>query len=248
MPLITVWKSSPAAVQEFSIEQVVSTAGDGNLKDGSLCAQELREYLSEIPSKKIAEYVDHCLENSFNKSGHVLQDLINEIGRRLDYKVTNGLYQGSANKIGFDGIWTSPEGHSIVIEVKTTDVYRIALQTISNYREKLFAQNQLSGSTSILIVVGRDDTGELEAQIRGSRYAWDIRLQCRRIDEASALEGKFRGHRNRTKNKKRSYSNGVHSARPNGRRHVYNRSGHGICGRRNFIRYRRAQHCADRKH
>jgi hypothetical protein len=29
---------------------------------------------------------------------------------------------------------------------------------------------------SILIVVGRQDTGELEAQIRGSRHAWDIRL------------------------------------------------------------------------
>jgi hypothetical protein len=94
----------------------------------------------------------------------------------LDYKVTNGLYQGSANKIGFDGIWVSPEGPSIIVEVKTTDAYRISLETISSYREKLFAQNQLSGSASILIVVGRDDTGELEAQIRGSRHAWDIRL------------------------------------------------------------------------
>jgi len=28
----------------------------------------------------------------------------------------------------------------------------------------------------VLIVVGRQDTGELEAQIRGSRHAWDIRL------------------------------------------------------------------------
>ena len=30
--------------------------------------------------------------------------------------------------------------------------------------------------SSILIVVGRKDTGDLEAQIRGSRHAWDIRL------------------------------------------------------------------------
>ena len=28
----------------------------------------------------------------------------------------------------------------------------------------------------MLIVVGREDTGELEAQIRGSRHAWDMRL------------------------------------------------------------------------
>jgi hypothetical protein len=30
--------------------------------------------------------------------------------------------------------------------------------------------------SSILIVVGREDTGDLEAQIRGSRHAWDVRL------------------------------------------------------------------------
>ena len=28
----------------------------------------------------------------------------------------------------------------------------------------------------MLLVVGRQDTGDLEAQIRGSRYAWDIRI------------------------------------------------------------------------
>ena len=27
-----------------------------------------------------------------------------------------------------------------------------------------------------MIVVGREDTGEVEAQVRGSRHAWDIRL------------------------------------------------------------------------
>lgn len=176
MPLISVWQSNPTAVSEFTIEQVVSTAGDGNLKDSSPCAHELREYFSQIPSEKIAQYVDHCLVSSFAKSGLVLQDLVNEIGKRLDYKVTNGLYHGSSNKIGFDGIWISPEGQTIVVEVKTTDAYRISLQSIAGYREKLTSQGQISGRTSILIVVGRDDTGELEAQIRGSRYAWDIRL------------------------------------------------------------------------
>src|SRR5205807_9641171 len=30
--------------------------------------------------------------------------------------------------------------------------------------------------SSILIAVGRQETGDLEAQIRGSRHAWDVRL------------------------------------------------------------------------
>jgi hypothetical protein len=176
MPLLSIWSTNPNAVEQFSIEQVVNTAGDGNLKDNSECCRELREYLSEIQSSKLAEYIERCLTSAFNRSGMVLQDLVNELGRRLDYEVTNGRYQGTSNTIGFDGIWRSPEQHSIVIEVKTTDAYRISLDTIAEYREKLIAANQLSRSSSILIIVGRQDTGELEAQVRGSRHAWDVRL------------------------------------------------------------------------
>src|SRR4051794_20439269 len=112
MPLMALWSSNPATVGEFTIEQVVSTAGD----------------------------------------------------------------QGTTNAIGFDGIWKSPEKHTIIVEIKTTDAYRIALDTVAGYRDKLAASNLIEGPTSILVVVGRQDTGELEAQVRGSRHAWDIRL------------------------------------------------------------------------
>jgi hypothetical protein len=51
------------------------------------------------------------------------------------------------------------------------------LETVVNYRRKLIADQEIGEeNSSILIVVGREDTGELEAQIRGSRYAWDIRV------------------------------------------------------------------------
>lgn len=176
MPLITLWTSNPATVAEFSIEQVVATAGDGVLKDNSACSAEFREYLAQIPSPKIATYIEHCLAAQFTKGGMVLQDLVNELGRRLDYQVTNGRYQGTVNAIGFDGVWTSPEGHTIIAEVKTTDAYRISLETIAVYRDKLLQTAQIRLPASILIVVGREDTGELEAQVRGSRHAWDIRL------------------------------------------------------------------------
>ena len=105
-----------------------------------------------------------------------MQDLVNELGRRLDYQVANGRYQGTTNAIGYDGIWASPDGHGIIVEVKTTDAYRISLDTIARYREGLIKANQVAANSSVLIVVGREDTGELEAQIRGSRHAWDMRL------------------------------------------------------------------------
>jgi hypothetical protein len=176
MPLLAFWESNPDEVGQTSIEQIVAMAGDGNLRDGSHCSVELRAYLTQADTKKLAEYIDHCLSTSFSKGGLVFQDLVNELGRRLDYKVMNGRYQGTINAIGFDGIWTSPEGHTIVAEVKTTDAYRIPLDTIASYRQRLLDSKEVIEPSSILILVGRQDTGELEAQIRGSRHAWDIRV------------------------------------------------------------------------
>ncbi|RYD68598.1 MAG: hypothetical protein EOP58_00105 [Sphingomonadales bacterium] len=176
MALLSIFASNPHAVDQLSIEQVVSMAGDGQLRDDSQCSKELREYVSQIQTTKIAAYIEHCLSTSFPKGGIVLQDLVNELGRRLDYDVVDGRYQGIVGGIGFDGLWSSPEGHSLVAEVKTTDAYRLSLDTLANYRAKLAAAGRLTPNSSILIIVGRQDTGELEAQIRGSRHAWDVRV------------------------------------------------------------------------
>ena len=68
------------------------------------------------------------------------------------------------------------ETDSIIVEVKTTDAYRINLDHIYGYKRKLIDQKKIAENASFLIVVGRKDTGDLEAQIRGSRYGWDFRL------------------------------------------------------------------------
>lgn len=176
MPLLDFWHSNPDTIATMNIVQVVAMAGDGKLKDSSNCCDELRKYLQLAPLEFLGKYAERCLSESFTSSGHVLQDIINELGRRLDHDVTNGRYQGVVGKIGFDGIWKSPEHRSLIVEAKTTDAYRIKLQTLIDYRGKLIAEGTVGSNTSILIVVGREDTGELEAQVRGSRHAWDIRL------------------------------------------------------------------------
>ena len=118
-----------------------------------------------------------CLKESFTDSGLALQDVVNEIGIRLGANAIRGRYRGTKNHIGFDGLWQFPSGHSIVIEVKTTDTYRINLNVVAEYRRKLIADGTASEPlSSILLVVGRQDTGDLEAQIRGSRHAWDVRI------------------------------------------------------------------------
>jgi hypothetical protein len=166
----------PQYVYSRTLAQVVTSFGDGSLRDGSTCSFEFRNFLSRVLSSKLFDYIDACLQSSFERSGAILQDLINELGRRLDYTIENGLYQGKQNAIGHDGIWRLPQGRALVIEVKTTDAYRINLDVIANYRRRLLEEGRIPEESSILIVVGRQDTGDLEAQVRGSRHAWTTRL------------------------------------------------------------------------
>jgi len=158
-------------------------AGDGRLLDDSPSSHEFRTFLSEVEADHLERFVAECLEREagstrkgFPDSGFVLQDVVNEIGRRLDFNVTNGIYQGRKGVTGYDGIWQDSSGNELIVEVKTTDTYTIALDQIERYRRELIDTSRISESSSILFVVGRDDTGALEAQIRGSRHAWTMRM------------------------------------------------------------------------
>lgn len=164
-----------AAFEGKNVQQIVGFCGNGRLTDGSHCSTEFCAYLKQQSEAKLYEDASYCLENTFDKSGGVLQDIVNEIGRRIGYDVENGLYTGKRNEIGFDGIWKSGD-EWIVVEVKTTDAYRINLDTVMEYARKLEKTIGDEIKLSALIVAGRQDTGDLEAQIRGSKHAWSVRL------------------------------------------------------------------------
>ena len=177
MPLLPIFATNPSEIYALDVRQIVALCGNGRLTDGSECSQELRAFLKRAPSPQLFGYVETCLNESFEKSGQVLQDIVNELGRRLDFDVQNGIYTGRQNSIGFDGIWQGPNERAVIVEVKTTDAYQINLDTLASYRNRLIDASQMTrSSSSVLIVVGRQDTGDLEAQVRGSRHAWDIRL------------------------------------------------------------------------
>ena len=177
LTLVQIWKENPEQILSKRIDQIIGFAGDGKLGDSNTAPIEFREFLARVPPDLLSTYASECLENSFKDSGLALQDIVNEVARRLGFEVKAGRYRGIKNEIGFDGIWKTLEGFSIIAEVKTTDAYRLPIETVANYRRKLVAENKISeDNSSILIIVGREDTGEIEAQIRGSRYAWDVRL------------------------------------------------------------------------
>lgn len=177
MTLVQIWKENPEQIRAKRVDQIIGFAGDGKLGDKNSAPIEFRDFLARVPGELIAKYANDCLENAFKDSGLALQDIVNEIATRLGFKVEAGRYRGTKSDIGHDGIWTAPNNHAIVAEVKTTDAYRLPIETVATYRKRLIKAGRIAeDQSSILIIVGREDTGELEAQIRGSRYAWDVRL------------------------------------------------------------------------
>ena len=177
MPLLE--PESPE-ILEKNISQIVAIAGKGRLKDDSDCSRELRQFIHKIEAEELFRHIEYCLSNKFDDGGLVLQDVVNELGRRLGYEVENGRYRGTSGCPGQDGIWRADKsddhGRTIIVEVKTTDAYSVNLDTIVGYKTRLVEDNVVAKDASILLVVGRQDTGGLEAQIRGSRHAWEIRI------------------------------------------------------------------------
>lgn len=176
MPLISILESSREHVLSMGIHQIVSMAGDGKLRDDNMASAELRQFLAEVPTPTLGTYITACLESGFEDSGFVLQDIVNELAQRLGYAVTPGLYRGRKGAVGFDGLWKLKGVRDIIAEVKTTDYYNISLDKMFGYRRDLVAEGKVAPDAMLLFVVGRDDSNSLEAQIRGSRYAWDARL------------------------------------------------------------------------
>lgn len=177
MALLNLWRTDRTQLTEKHVQQIIAFAGDGKLRDGSSASNEFREYLRHIPSDLLSRYSDECLQGAFTDSGLALQDIVNEIGRRLDFQLAHGRYRGTSKQPGHDGLWADGNRHTIVVEVKTSDAYRIDLNTVAGYRLSLAKSGNVQMETSsMLVIVGRQDTGDLEAQIRGSRFAWDMRV------------------------------------------------------------------------
>lgn len=179
MSLIEHWQHNKAEFEKKKLHQVLSFAGDGNLRDGNNASQEFRDLLRLLVPEVLKAYSDECVVGRFKDSGLALQDIVNEVGHRLDFKVDGGKYRGSASEPGHDGLWKLPDGKSLIIEVKTSPDFNFDLDRIAEYKKHLIATNQIGGeATSILIVIGRPSkaTKAVEAQIRGGRHAWEMRL------------------------------------------------------------------------
>src|SRR5438874_2367055 len=98
MAIIDVYKNNKEQLKDKKINQIIAICGNGILSDGGQASQEFRDLLPSLTLEKLIEYLNQFLEDSFKDSGFVLQDIINEVGRRIGYEVENGRYRGIRNE------------------------------------------------------------------------------------------------------------------------------------------------------
>lgn len=178
VPMIETLLANPNELFAKNLDQIIRFCGDGSLKDGSTASVEFRRVLNAAPDEVLERFATTCLTDGFKDSGFALQDVMNELARRLGFRVEFGRYRGRRGDLSPDGVWYEPSSQfALVVEVKTTDAYRIALDRLSEFRVDTCHRMGIDiDQSSTLVIVGRNDTGEFEAQIRGSRHAWSTRL------------------------------------------------------------------------
>jgi len=117
----------------------------------------LRENVKEVG--QVRDYIEEALRSSDAQFSRAFQDLINHLGHFMGFDVEFGRYQGVKGQIGHDGLWKSPSGISLVIEVKTTEVYTIKTSTLTNYIDELISEKIITDRDHALglYVVGRAD-------------------------------------------------------------------------------------------
>lgn len=172
------------------------SAGDAlNLRDGGIQQADLRELLSDARMCEIDEFLTQTLETSGVNSALIMQDIVNELGARLGFEVIRGVYRGSRDIVGYDGLWRY-NGRSLIVEVKKTDVYGVDLEKLINYGRDV---NEARGGnkaytperTPVLLVLGKERAEGIESQIRGSRYSEEIRiLHVRKLAELAQLKAR----------------------------------------------------------
>lgn len=119
--------------------------------DADSSSARLRDYLKHSVTQvaDLRSYVDTCLKQKGSQYDYALQDVINHIGRLLQFEVEFGRYRGVRGEIGFDGLWISPSGWHLVAEARTTDVFA-KTATVLGYVNDLVSEGRIKDPSSAL--------------------------------------------------------------------------------------------------
>ena len=130
----------------INLKQILDLVGKLDDSPGEDTSRErFRRYLKDNATDigNVRDYIEECLRSTGDDYNRALQDLVNFIGTFLGFEVSYGRYRGVQGEIGYDGLWKSPSGIYIVIEVKTSETYSIKTSTLVGYIDQLISDQTI---------------------------------------------------------------------------------------------------------
>lgn len=167
-------KDEIGELSEKRVWQIVSILGEGQLRDNSEASKRFRSVLTGVDLPHLRRYVEECLDDRGKEDkarsrtlASALQDVVNELGRRLGFIVENGRYKGVSGESGHDGLWRSPDhSYDFIIEVKARASFPPDRNSLERYLEQLLEQQKVTKkAVSFLIIYGGGDRAKLEANV-----------------------------------------------------------------------------------
>jgi len=137
----------------ISISQILDLVGKLDDSSGEGTARErFRSYLNQNIDEvgQVRDYIYECLRNTEPQYHRALQDLVNHLGTFLGFEVEYGRYQGVQGEIGYDGLWSSPNGFNLVIEVKKSESFAIEIPTLLGYIDQLVSAGRITDRDAAL--------------------------------------------------------------------------------------------------
>jgi hypothetical protein len=108
---------------ELTLDHIADLAGDWT--DDSRASEQFREIIEneQTTTDEIEAFLHEAIDGSEQHHNRALQDLVNNIGRRLGFRVDHGIYQGRSGEIGYDGHWVSDATETETQLARTLDSY-----------------------------------------------------------------------------------------------------------------------------
>lgn len=165
---------------ELTLDRLVNLAGEWT--EDSRASEQFRQIIDDeqTTTDEIEAYLHEAIQGSEQYHNRALQDLINNIGRRLGFEIEYGVYQGTSETIGFDGLWTSTatgEETHLVVETKKSTAFSIDPGQAGQYMDQLIQQEGVDRSQVYgLYVIGEGDVETVAQTVFGSQYRDRMRV------------------------------------------------------------------------
>ncbi len=179
MNLVERLEQNPGYILSHSLWELLSLASEcAEGGDKPLSSEQFQSYLANqlITPSKLYEYVDSSLTGHISCAGYVVRDIANELGSRLGFAVDRGTGSLPSAAPSYDGVWFHRDSMAIAVDLCIGPRKPNDIRNLLELHKESVSKRKAGKPMSMLFVVGRDNTGQLENIVRNLDCAKYVRI------------------------------------------------------------------------